>query len=521
MILWLLACSMAPYPDYWPNKSLYPDIKSVEPALVEGRMGGETITVTGNRLDEAVTVVVSGRNAEIVNVDTHSLQFLLPALPAGTETVALSVVTKKGAATREAAMTVTSPASDFTADENASVALLRYDCPIEGWGVYADGEEAPFGWCGSDMGYATAEAWLGNGSQSGYAAELAQVSPLAELPPVGTTRVYGPNDIPHPGVALAFKAHGLNEAIRIQTPRDFAADLAFIEDRQDLLEVNYYWADSISEWTLPFVTLYDDDECWLGDLDMVAAGGDTLDVDGDASGATGMTMGFGIVEEYEDFTYEDWATTATAFISGEDGVIVGSPSGVELQYDDYSGWFFGNGPAVGVAMGDFPPGEYVVSTTNARGTDKEQGYIEGPTPLDLWNTWPDLTVGYAEVYLDEDLEVEWVPAPESEMPTIIAIEIMIYDMDTPHPNGTTQVARLVARGDDSAGRLVISQEDLEKLPSAPNMWDDFDESMGYWGDMSITRHQLRKVRMEDGDLVVDFIHTINGPVRLSRAGFGR
>jgi hypothetical protein len=32
---------------------------------------------------------------------------------------------------------------------------------------------------------------------------------------------------------------------------------------------------------------------------------------------------------------------------------------------------------------------------------------------------------------------------------------------------------------------------------------------------------LRKVRMEDGDLVVDFIHTINGPVLLSRTGFGR
>jgi hypothetical protein len=107
------------------------------------------------------------------------------------------------------------------------------------------------------------------------------------------------------------------------------------------------------------------------------------------------------------------------------------------------------------------------------------------------------------------------------MPTIIAVEILVYDMDTPHPNGTTQVARLVARGDDSAGRLVISQADLEKLPSTANMWDDFDEAMGYWGDMSITRHQLRKVRMEDGDLVVDFIHTINGPVLLSRTGFGR
>ena len=521
MILWLLGCSMSPYPDYWPNKSMYPDIKAVEPASVDGRVGGETITVTGNRLDGAVTVTVGGRNAEIVNVDTHSVQFVMPALPAGPEEVALSVVTEDGAATLEAAMTVTSPASDFTQDETASVSLLRYDCPIEGWGVYGDGEEAAFGWCGVDMGYAAAEGWLGSGSQAGFSAELAEVSPLAELPPVGSVRVYGPKDRPHPKVSLAFKAHGLSEAIRIQTPRDFAYDLAFIEDRQALLEATYSWADSISEWTMPFVTLYDDDECWLGDLDMVAAGGDTLDVDGDATGATGMTMGFGIVEEYEDFTYEDWGTTGTAFISGDDGVIVGSPSGVELQYDDYSGWFSANGPAVGVAPGDFPPGEYVVTMTDSRGTEREQGYIEGPVPLDVWDTWPDLTVGYEFVYLDEDLEVAWVPAPASDMPTIIAVEIVVYDMDTPHPNATTQVARLVAQGDDSAGRLIIPQEELEKLPLAPNMWDDQDEAMGYWGDMSITRHQLRKLRMADGDIVIDFIHTINGPVFITRSDLRR
>ena len=104
------------------------------------------------------------------------------------------------------------------------------------------------------------------------------------------------------------------------------------------------------------MTLYDDDECWLGDLDMIAAGGDTLDVDGDAVGATGITMGFGFSEEYEDFTYEDWATTGTAFVTGSSGSLVGGPSGVELVYDDYSGWFVANGPAVGVAAGDLHSG---------------------------------------------------------------------------------------------------------------------------------------------------------------------
>ena len=239
MILWLLACQMSPYPDYWPDKSQYPIIKALDPAEVQSRVGGETITLTGNRLDAARTVVVGGRNAEIVNIDTHSVQFIMPELPAGPEKVAVSIVTERGAATREGAMQVRSPSAEFVRDEVASVSLLRYDCPMEGWGVYADGEEASFGWCGVDMGYASGEAWWGSGPQPGFAAELAQVTPLAELPPVGEVRLFEPESTRHPEVSLAYKAHGWLESISIQTERDFAADLAFVEERQQLLDETY------------------------------------------------------------------------------------------------------------------------------------------------------------------------------------------------------------------------------------------------------------------------------------------
>ena len=511
MILWMMACQMSPYPDYWPDKSQYPIIKDLEPMTVSSRVGGETITLNGNRLDSAQTVVVGGRNAELVNIDTHSIQFIMPDLPAGPDEVAVSVVTEKGAATREQALRVQSAGSEFSRNEAISVSMLRYDCPIQGWGVYADGEEAAFEWCGVNMGYASAEAWWGSGSQAGFASELSQITPLAELPPVGQVRMYQPDDRRHPDVSLSFKPHGWLESIAVQTERDFARDIAFIEERQALLDETY----GVTNWIAPFVSLYDEDECWLDDLEISSADGDSLTVDGDATGATGATLGFGYIEEYADGPYEDWATTGTVRVTGSDGVLRGSPSGVDLWYDDYSGWFVASGVAVGVAAGDFAQGEYRISVTDARGVEKEWGYIDGPTPMDLWQTVPDLTTGYADVPLSEDLEVSWIPSPEKDLPSFVVVEVVVYDMDVPHPSGNVEVARLVVRADDQDGRLRIPTTELIQLPPTQNRWNDRDELAGLWGDMTIARHQLRKVEEPQGDMVIDFVHAINGPVKLS------
>ena len=114
----------------------------------------------------------------------------------------------------------------------------------------------------------------------------------------------------------------------------------------------------------------------------------------------------------------------------------------------------------------------------------------------------------------EDLLIEWTPAPPSDTPTVIAVEILVYDTDVVDPNGITMVARLVARGDDAAGELVIPAADLALLPLAPNRWSEWDEQEGYWGDMTIARHQLRRAKVQQGDAIVDFIHAINGPVTL-------
>ena len=87
---------MAPYGEYWPDKTAYPIVGGVEPGVVEGRAGGQTVTIRGRQLSNTTTVVIGGRNAEVVSVDDRAVQVRLPDLPPGQRTVAVSVVTGKG-----------------------------------------------------------------------------------------------------------------------------------------------------------------------------------------------------------------------------------------------------------------------------------------------------------------------------------------------------------------------------------------------------------------------------------------
>lgn len=513
MILWLLACSVAPYQDYWPDRSAYPIIAGLDPATVDGRAGGQTVTIEGRQLSNATTVIVGGRNAEIVSIDDRALLIRLPALPAGPEDVAVSVVTGRGATTSERALTVTTPVSDFVADETVSVSLLRLDCPIEAWGVYEDGEEYPFGWCGAELGYAAAEAWMGYGPQPGFAAETQAILPLSELPPIGQVRVVGPGDRSPPPVPLVFSAHGARERVSVTTPRNFENDYAMLLDRRALIEETYSWSESITEWRGPLATLMDDEQCWIDQLSVSEVSETELIVDGDATGATNMTLGFAFDEDYGDWVYTEEAQVSHAKIQADGSVVTSDVGGVQLGYDEVSGWFL---PAGFVGPGDIGPGEYTVSTTDERGVESHAGYVLGGEPMDLWDTWPDLTIGYTPIDLEADLEVSWVPAPASKTPSIVAVEIAVYDMDISDPNGTTLITRLLAQAEDGDGKLVIPAEQLDRLPSAPNRWDDLDEASGYWGDMTIARHQLKRVRRAEGDIVIDFIHAINGPVFLER-----
>ena len=514
MILWLLGCSMAPYGEYWPDKTAYPIVGGVEPEVVEGRAGGQTVTIRGRQLSNTTTVVIGGRNAEVVSVDDRAVQVRLPDLPPGPEAVAVSVVTGKGASTAESALRVTTAISDFVENETESVSMLRLDCPVEAWGVYEDGEEYPYGWCGADMGYASAEAWAGVGPQPGFAAETAGILPLSELPARGEVRVLGPGDRMPPSVPLVFSAHGSKEYVELSKTRNFAQDLAFLAERRELLEQTYYWADSITAWRDPVATLVDDEECSLATVDVLNASETSLTLDGDATGASRLILGFEFEEDYGDEVYRDLARVAAVDIevdSDDSSIVRSTEAGVRMDYDLESGWFL---PKGFVGPSEMASGEFVVSTRDAKGTVEDRGFVLGMTPLDLWSTVPDLTMGYWPIARGEPLEVTWEPAPATQSPTVVAVEIAVFDMDVPGPNGLTLVSRLLTSADDTDGSLVISAESLQQLPLAPNRWDASDEATGYWAEMTIARHELRRVRGQDGDIVVDFIHAVNGPVFL-------
>ncbi len=518
MILWwTLACSLSPYPEYWPDKDQYPVITGTEPTEFASRVGGERLVISGRHLSGTRTVVVGGMNAEIVSVDDRAVTVQLPALPAGPDKVAISLATGKGASTMERALRLGGPEASWWSDETASAALYRVDCPVEGMGWYVAGRWAgtkyPMLWCGYEMGWASADGFVGTEGQPGFAGELSGLTPLAQLPPVGEARVIPSGHRKPPGVPLVFGYHTAAERIDIVTERDFARDLAFVTAREDLLWETYYWWDSIEWWLGPNVTLFDDETCRLEGATAIEAQEDTLYIDGDATDATGIWLGYGI-EEADGYTYDAYIASAPVDAIAEQ-VVVGAPSGAALAYDAWSGWFAPETVSGLLGQSEVPGGvDYIVDQVDAEGVRHPRGTVMGGSDLDLYVLEPDLMTGKAWIALDEDFIVRWNPGEETTDPTFLAIEIVVYDMEIDDPNWQTEVARLVARGDDAAGELVLPASLLSDLPLAPNNWTVRDEFKGYWGDMTIARHQLRKVATDDGDLVMDFVHAVNGPVRL-------
>ena len=220
------------------------------------------------------------------------------------------------------------------------------------------------------------------------------------------------------------------------------------------------------------------------------------------------------MEDYYGELWESDGITTTARIDVESGdLVVGAPSGAAMAYDEWSGWFLSGGVAGTLGMGEIPgDADYQISTVSADGTRQERGWIHSGETLDLHS--PDLMSGDVGIKRNRDLLVSWNPAEFTDDPSFLVIEISVFDTDVVDPSWQTEVARLVARGDDAVGALTIPASLLASLPSAPNNWGDDDDFTGYWGDMTVARHRLRKVKVDGGDLVVDFVHAVNGPVRL-------
>ena len=514
MILWLLGCSMAPYGEYWPDKTAYPIVGGVEPEVVEGRAGGQTVTIRGRQLSNTTTVVIGGRNAEVVSVDDRAVQVRLPDLPPGPEAVAVSVVTGKGHQRRSRPCASPQRSPTLSRTKPRASACFGWTVPLRR-GVSTRMAR-------STRTDGAVQTWGTRAQRLGLASDLSLALPrrpqafclLSELPARGEVRVLGPGDRMPPSVPLVFSAHGSKEYVELSKTRNFAQDLEIFAERRELLEQTYYWADSITAWRDPVATLVDDEECSLATVDILNASETSLTLDGDATGASRLILGFEFEEDYGDEVYRDLARVAAVDIevdSDDSSIVRSTETVVRMDYDLESGWFL---PKGFVGPSEMASGEFVVSTRDAKGTVEDRGFVLGMTPLDLWSTIPDLTMGYWPIARGEPLEVTWEPAPATQSPTVVAVEIAVFDMDVPGPNGLTLVSRLLTSADDTDGSLVISAESLQQLPLAPNRWDASDEAQGYWAEMTIARHELRRVRGQDGDIVVDFIHAVNGPVFL-------
>jgi len=531
----LLACGTPPYPDYWDDESAAPSIDGIDPDTVSSLAGGASLTISGARLDSARTVVVGGRNAVIDEASDGAVVITLPDGPPGGGPVDVTVVTDGGMAIAEGALDYATEGSDFWASEVASATLYRLDCPIEIWTKDTSSQWAELFWCGFEMGYAEAFAFYGAGSQKGLAGDQMGFAELSSLPPAGEVRLMGPGERRPPVAPILYGARAEDEHFEITTPRDFARDLDHIATVAERIDYYYYWADNV-ESIDGMAYVYGAEECFDADVVVLDGSGESLTIEGDATGATGVWLGFLVTEDYgsggpggsSDLYYTD-AFTGTARVSADGDTLTGEPSGVTLSYDGYSGYFFYDGVGGYIHTSDLPTDATYSVRYNRLGVLTEQVEVGGVEELELLE--PELLSGFLQydpadtgdgpgdvlVRRDRDLEVSWVPGREDEDPTVVVVELRVYDASLDDPIWMTEIARIVGHGVDGEGSLTIPSELLEQLPRVDNAVDDNYDLVGLWAELTVARHQLRRAPLDDSgerDLVIDFVHAVNGPITL-------
>ncbi len=529
----LLSCAPDPYPDYF-EESGGPTISGVEPVSVDSLHGGETLTIRGSDLASARTVVVGTRNATIVQASAGSVEVTLPAGAPGGGVVDVAVVTDAGVVTAEGAFTYDIRGQAYWTDEVASATLYKIDCPVEVWSQANPKAEWDYAyWCGTELGYAAAYAFDGSGPQPGFSGDQADMVELSTLPAVGEIHYWGPDDRRPTGVPYIYGVHAEDELIGITTPRDFERDLQIILDRDALLRQYYYWyqeyPDAVS-FEGPVAMLYGPDGCYEQELSITDGYSQTLEVDGQPAGATGVLLGSWVHEDYGGgHTFDSVGIMGSATVTVQAGDLVGDATGVELLYDGYSGWYFHQGVAGTLGPADLPEGTAWDVDLTRLGEYHDLGRVEGLLDLESvrlrsegsgLGSASDLLAGDVAIMRGSDLVVSWDPgtAPDSGL-DFLMIELRVYDADQDDPVWMTEVGRLVAHADDAEGSFTIPTDQLQLLPAATNSFTPAGDLQGYWAELSVARHQLRKVSLseadlDDGDLVMDFIHIVNSPVML-------
>ena len=514
MLLW--ACKGAVAPDYWSDESPGPEILGLLPGSVPGLVGGDRVVLNGLHLETAQTVVFGGRNGRILDTTGAAVTVELPAGPAGGGAVAVSVVTDHGQTTLEDGFSYTTPAMEFLEDEVASVAITRLDCPIVAYTLWLDDLDwYPLLWCGMEMGELWSEGWWGSGGGRGMAGDLAGVGRMSGLPARGLVKVWGPGEVRPEGPPEMFGAHTEDERIRITTARDFSWDLSFVAARVAEVERTYPWIDDVQSIRSPLLALFDD-QGWLGDVSVTGGNGRVIQVEGASQGATGGWLGFTVTELYGNETYVEEAWVGSVDLVEGSGGLVGASAGVELSFDAYSGRFFGTGNAGLEGLSSVVPSVPYDVSVQQGGLTLAQDRVEGPDEFKLLA--PDLMMGDVDLDMEQGMHIQWEAGSDASGPSIVVLELRVYDAGMDDPTWMTELYRLVAWNDDSAGRIHLSADSFDGLPLAANLTDSEDELIGYWGELTVVRHQIRRVDVGGGSLVVDFVHAVGSPVTLSRGG---
>ncbi|MFT7520184.1 MAG: hypothetical protein ACI9MC_002329, partial [Kiritimatiellia bacterium] len=298
---WCVVVSLAGcgggYADYWTDDAVAPSMSGVEPATIESLLGGQQVVISGSGLASTQTVVIGDRNAEIIEATAQSVTVRVPARSAGGGAVDLALVTDNGLARLSDGLVYNTPINEFVADEVASLAVLLVDCPIEAWALWDD-EWYPVLWCGVEQGYASASAMGGGSLQRGYAGDVGGLTPLSTLPSAGELAVWGPDDRRPPKLPVRYGTYAPGDTIALTTPRDFARDVDFAEQRLDMVAQYYSWYDLVeSEGT--FASTYDDAQCWTGDYNIDGAEGSELILDEEVEGVGAALIGLWIEEDVD------------------------------------------------------------------------------------------------------------------------------------------------------------------------------------------------------------------------------
>ena len=192
LLLFLVACAEDELPMYWSGSG--PVIEGHYPLGVDSLLGGETLTISGQDLTGTQTVIVGGRNAEILSVSDQAVEVIVPKGSPGGGLVDVSVVTDQGQSTMEACFEYASPGSALWSEERTSAALYNIRCPIELQTQTPSNGFRSLWWCGF-AGVGPMPMDSGEPSVlSPVSAELMGFAGLNTLPAKGESRVLLPEN---------------------------------------------------------------------------------------------------------------------------------------------------------------------------------------------------------------------------------------------------------------------------------------------------------------------------------------